>query len=89
MISCFMVSDWWSSSVSLKRLRYTKGSKCFQTGAGVPSKGIFPLAERMQNDYDGDRFWATWDPSSVDSYENTPSPPSLPSPESFGIEVDE
>ena len=54
-----------------------------------PSRGVFPLAERMQNgDYDGDRFWVTWDPVIVDAFENTPSPPGLPSPESFGIQVD-
>ena len=40
-----------------------------------PSKGVFPLAERMQNgDYDGDRFWVTWDPAIV---------------ENFGIQVDD
>jgi len=55
-----------------------------------PSRGVFPLAERMQNgDYDGDRFWATWDPAIVDNFENAPSPPGLPSPESFGIQVDD
>ena len=55
-----------------------------------PSRGVFPLAERMQNgDYDGDRFWITWDPVIVDTFENKPSPPGLPSPESFGIQVDD
>ncbi|KAL9130896.1 MAG: hypothetical protein Q9217_001046, partial [Psora testacea] len=55
-----------------------------------PSRGVFPLAERMQNgDYDGDRFWVTWDPAIVDKFENAPSPFKLPSPESFGIQVDD
>lgn len=55
-----------------------------------PSRGVFPLAERIQNgDYDGDRFWATWDPAIVDNFENAPSPPGLPNPESFGIQVDD
>ncbi len=55
-----------------------------------PSRGVFPLAERMQNgDYDGDRFWVTWDPAIVDKFENAPSPSGLPSPESFGIQVDD
>lgn len=55
-----------------------------------PSRGVFPLAERMQNgDYDGDRFWVTWDPAIVDKFENAPSPPGLPSPESFRIQVDD
>ena len=55
-----------------------------------PSRGVFPLAERIQNgDYDGDRFSATWDPAIVDNFENAPSPPGLPSPESFGIQVDD
>lgn len=55
-----------------------------------PSRGVFPLAERMQNgDYDGDVFWVTSDPAIVDNFKNTPSPPSLPSPESFGIQVDD
>ena len=55
-----------------------------------PSRGIFPLAERMQNgDYDGHVFWVTSDPAIVDGFKNTPSPPSLPSPESFGIQVDD
>ncbi len=55
-----------------------------------PSKGIFPLAERMGNgDYDGDTFWVTWDPAIVNNFENAPSPPGLPSPESFGIQVDD
>ena len=54
-----------------------------------PSRGVFPLAERMQNgDYDGDTFWVTSDPAIVDKFENKPSPPSLPSPETFGIQVD-
>ena len=55
-----------------------------------PSRGVFPLAERMQNgDYDGDVFWVTWDPAIVNNFKNTPSPPDLPSPESFGIQVDD
>lgn len=44
----------------------------------------------MQNgDYDGDRFWATWDPAIVDNFENAPSPPGLPDPKFFGIQVDD
>ena len=44
----------------------------------------------MQNgDYDGDVFWVTSDPAIVDNFENKPSPPSLPSPKSFGIQVDD
>ena len=44
----------------------------------------------MQNgDYDGDRFSATWDPVIVDNFKNAPSPPGLPNPESFGIQVDD
>lgn len=55
-----------------------------------PSRGVFPLAERMQNgDYDGDTFWVTWDPAIIEEFENTPSPPGLPSPESFGIQVND
>ena len=55
-----------------------------------PSRGIFPMAERLQNgDYDGDIFWVTWDPAIVDNFQNAPSPPGLPEPESLGIEVDE
>jgi hypothetical protein len=53
-----------------------------------PSKGIFPLAERMQNgDYDGDTYWACWEPAIVQHFKNLPSPPNLPSPETFGIQV--
>jgi len=53
-----------------------------------PSRGVFPLAERMQNgDYDGDRFWVCWEPAIVDKFENTPSPTDLPDPESLGIRV--
>jgi hypothetical protein len=53
-----------------------------------PSKGTFPLAERMQNgDYDGDRFWVCWEPTIVQEFKNTPSPPDLPDPGSLGIRV--
>ena len=55
-----------------------------------PSRGVFPLAERMQNDdYDGDTFWVTWDPAIVDKFENMSSPSDLSSSESFGIEIDD
>ena len=55
-----------------------------------PSRGVFPLAERMQNgDYDGDVFWITWDPAIADDFQNAPSPPGLPEPESLEIEVDD
>ena len=55
-----------------------------------PSRGVFPLAERMQNgDYDGDTFWVTWDPAIVNNFKNAPSPSGLPSPETFGIQVND
>jgi hypothetical protein len=53
-----------------------------------PSKGIFPLAERMGNgDYDGDMFWVCWEPGIVRDFRNTPSPTHLPKPKSLGIQT--
>ncbi|KAF2086382.1 hypothetical protein K490DRAFT_66937 [Saccharata proteae CBS 121410] len=54
-----------------------------------PSKGEFPLAGKLQGgDYDGDRFWVSWEPSLTNGFKNAPAPYTSPIPEDYGISVD-
>ncbi len=74
------------SDMQKVRANFRPELRCLVDVIVFPSRGIFPLAERMQNgDYDGDTFWIIWDPAFVDNFLNAPSPPGLPDPASLGL----
>ncbi|KAK5116442.1 hypothetical protein LTR62_007990 [Meristemomyces frigidus] len=53
------------------------------------TRGRRPLASKLSGgDYDGDTFWATWDPELTYPFTNAPAPWVLPRPASFGMEQD-
>ncbi|KAL6707441.1 hypothetical protein ACN47E_004011 [Coniothyrium glycines] len=54
-----------------------------------PVVGQYPLAGKLQGgDYDGDKFWACWEPALVEPFHNAPAPLNPPDPAKYGISKD-
>jgi hypothetical protein len=54
-----------------------------------PSRGEYPAAGKLQGgDYDGDTFWACWEPVLVKPFRNAPAPLKALDPNKYGIKKD-
>lgn len=76
------------SDVQKVRAVYRPELASIQDVVVFPSRGGFPLAEKLSNgDYDGDRYWICWEPLLVRDFQNAP-PPDTIKPELLGIHVE-